>query len=114
MPALPTTHQEPECARPHRERLYANVQTIGTPVTAGLETLLELHVIGDRLHSADSARHPHCALDIVARADEAAQLNDALVGLNFDFRDLEPGSLKMAVLTLVVMTLSSTYSPVPS
>jgi hypothetical protein len=52
----------------------------GRPVL--IETLLQVHLIRDRLHAADSARYPHRAIDIVARAHEAAQLNDALERLN--------------------------------
>jgi hypothetical protein len=53
-----------------------------------------LHVIGDRLHSSDGARHPYCALDIGAGAHEAAQLNDALESLDFDLGDLEAGLIE--------------------
>jgi hypothetical protein len=97
-----------------RQRRCGTVHTIRLEVTVGFQILLELHVIGDRLHTVDRARHPHCAIDIGARAHEAAQLNDALEGLDLDLGYLRPGSWKMAALTLVVMTLSSTYSPVPS
>lgn len=69
-------------------------------VTVGFQTLLELHVIGDRLHSSDGARHPYCALDIGAGAHEAAQLNDALESLDFDLGDLEAGLIEDGRLDL--------------
>lgn len=53
-------------------------------VPGPLQTLLQLHLIRDRLHAGDGARHSHGPLDIFTRAYEAAQLNDPLERLNFD------------------------------
>jgi hypothetical protein len=67
-----------------------------TPLGALIEALLHLHLIGDRLHVADGARYPHRAVDILARAHEVAQLNDALERLDFD----TPGDLKLGILEI--------------
>jgi hypothetical protein len=91
---LPVTHQDCECAPFHGERPFASVHTMRMAVRTDFETLLELHVIGDRLHAVDGARHPHCVLDIGARAHEAAELNDALEGLDLDLGYLEAGLIE--------------------
>lgn len=58
-------------------------------------------------------RYSDPVVDILARAHQAAQLNDVLERLDLISESFRPGSLKMAPLTLVVMWLSSTYSPLP-
>ena len=77
------------------------------------QPLLQLHLIRDPLHAAASARYSYRAVDILARAHEAARLNNTLKCLDFDLGDLQARSLEIAALTLVVM-MSSTYSPAPS
>jgi hypothetical protein len=56
--------------------LYELVQLDETGRVCG--PLLELHVVLDGLHSVDVVRKPDRTVDIVARAREPAQLNDAL------------------------------------
>jgi len=63
-------------------------------------SLLDWHVVFDRLDAFDSARHPDRRLDIVARADETTQLNDALERLDIDLGDLQTGLLEDGGLDL--------------
>jgi len=59
------------------------------PVTVGFETLLELHVIGDRLHAADGARHPQlrtCVAIRRARPAAAPGLERVLVKCALPYR----------------------------
>ena len=85
------------CANVHRLRAPLVPRgTASEPSPVLIKTLLQLHLIRDRLHAADSARYPHRAVDIVARAHEAAQLNDALARLDFD----TPGDLKLGILEI--------------
>ena len=65
-----------------------------------IEALFHLHLIRNRLHTADSARYPYCAVYIVARAHEAAQLNDTLERLNFDLGDPQAGFIEDRCLDL--------------
>src|SRR6185312_10281006 len=53
--------------------------------------VLQLHVVLDRLDAVHGARHADRGLDVVARAHEAAQLNDALERLDIDLGDLQTG-----------------------
>jgi hypothetical protein len=53
------------------------------------------------------------SIDRLLRINEAAQLNDALEGINTDLEWLEKIILGKQSLTFVVMTESSRYSPVP-
>jgi len=53
-------------------------------------------------------------IDGLLRINEAAQLNGALVSFDTDLNDLKKSSSASRDFTLVVMTESSTYSPVLS
>jgi len=53
------------------------------------QPLLQLHLIRDPLHAAASARYSYRAVDILARAHEAARLNNTLKCLDFDLGDLQ-------------------------
>lgn len=59
-------HQEAECARSRRQRRCANAHTLRLFCLVDFMVLLELHVIGNRLHAVDGTRHPNGALDIGA------------------------------------------------
>lgn len=52
-------------------------------------SLLELHVVLDGLHAVHGLRHFHGRRDVLARAHEAAQLNDALERLDVDLGDFQ-------------------------
>jgi CRP-like cAMP-binding protein len=55
-----------------------------------------------RFGSADRTCHPHCTLDIRARAHETAQLNDALEGLDLDLGYLETRLIRTLDVTDMV------------
>jgi len=54
-------------------------------------SLLELHVVLDGLHAADGTRHLDGRGDVLTRAHEAAELNDALERLDIDLGALQTG-----------------------
>src|SRR6185295_18540579 len=76
--------------------------------------LLHLHIVLDRLHTADTARHANGRIDIVARAHEAAQLNDALERLDVDLGDFqarltEDGGLHLGRDRTVINVLAGAF-----
>src|SRR6185437_13893802 len=59
------------------------------PITTVIDASLELHLVGDRFHAADRTSDRDCAVDVVARAHETSQLNDALEGVDPDLGGLQ-------------------------